>query len=91
MRFNEVLHFLADSLFSFVFVVHRLTLLELSYLGTAATSVPSERIFFKAEEIITYAEKVKPSTVDMLVFLSTNQSALDQKFCLTIYEFCPCD
>jgi hAT family C-terminal dimerisation region len=55
---------------------HLLTLV-LKYLGIPGTSTPSERIFSKAGEIVCRRRaSLKPSTVDMLVFLSKNLPAL---------------
>jgi hypothetical protein len=57
----------------------RLRNLALKYLGIPATSTPSERVFSKAGEIVSRLRaNLKPSTVDMLVFLSKNLSAVDQ-------------
>jgi hypothetical protein len=57
----------------------RLRNLALKYLGIPATSTPSERVFSKAGEIVSRPRaNLKPSTVDMLVFLSKNLSAVDQ-------------
>jgi hypothetical protein len=56
----------------------RLTILALKYLGIPATSVPSERVFSKAGEIVSRRRaSLKPSSVDMLVFLSKNIPAVD--------------
>ena len=56
----------------------RLLTLALRYLGIPGTSTPSERIFSKAGEIVCRRRSsLKPSSVDMLVFLSKNLPALD--------------
>ncbi len=41
------------------------------YLSTVATSVPSERLFSKAGELIsTKRNRIKPKNVDMMLFLN---------------------
>ena len=55
----------------------RLSLLALKYLGIPATSVPSDRVFSKAGEIVSRRRaSLKPSNVDCLVFLSKNLSVV---------------
>ena len=57
----------------------KLAALALKYLGIPATSVPSERIFSKAGEIVNRRRaSLKPWTVDMLVFLSKNLKVLHE-------------
>jgi hypothetical protein len=57
----------------------QLVTLAVKYLGIPATSVSSERIFSKAGEIVNRRRaSLKPSTVDMLVFLSKNMSSLEK-------------
>ena len=44
-----------------------------SILGTCGTSVPSERLFFKAGEVVaTRRSSIKPKNVDMTLFLNEN-------------------
>ena len=55
----------------------RLLTVALKYLGIPATSVPPERIFSKAGEIVSRRRaSLHPSTVDMLVHLSKNADLL---------------
>ncbi|KAK3866823.1 hypothetical protein Pcinc_027667 [Petrolisthes cinctipes] len=49
------------------------------YLSTVATSVPSERLFSKAGEVISHRRsRLKPSNVDMILFLNGYFSQSDQ-------------
>ena len=57
--------------------------LAINYLGTPATSIPSERVFSKAGEIISRLRvSLKPSIVDVLYlflkFLPNNLPAVDE-------------
>ena len=57
----------------------RLLNMAVNYLGTPATSTPSERVFSKAGEIVScLMVNLKPSTVGMLVFMSNNLPAVDE-------------
>jgi len=60
----------------------RVIKLTLKYLGMPATSVPSERVFSKTEEIVNRRRaSLKQSNVDMTVFLSRNLPALQLSGC----------
>jgi len=55
----------------------RLVHLALKYFEIPATSVLSERLFSKAGEIISRRRaSLKPTSVDMFVFLSKNMTLL---------------
>jgi len=55
----------------------RLVQLALMYFGITATSVASERLFSKAGETVSRRRtSLKPTSVDMFVFLSKNMTLL---------------
>ncbi|KAK7158565.1 hypothetical protein R3I94_005021 [Phoxinus phoxinus] len=50
-----------------------LSKLAVKYLGTVATSVPAERVFSKAGEVVSKKRnRLKGKTVNMLLFLNKN-------------------
>jgi len=40
--------------------------------GTCGTSVPSERLFSKADEVVAARSNIKPKNVDIILFLNKN-------------------
>uniref|UniRef100_A0A0B7BIP8 BED-type domain-containing protein n=1 Tax=Arion vulgaris TaxID=1028688 RepID=A0A0B7BIP8_9EUPU len=56
-------------------VYPRLARVAKKNLGVVATAVPSERVFSKAEQLISERRnRIKPSNVQQLIFLNANQS-----------------
>ena len=54
-------------------ILPKMSVMAKNILGTPATSVPSERIFSKAGELISSKRSsLKKETVDMVIFLNKN-------------------